>query len=58
MTDTTTNIDRHLRGERVTTEYLDLTTGQTVQVPMDEEPPPNCVPMLGEVNGGEVPNVD
>ena len=26
-------IDRHLKGERVTTEYLNLQTGETIEVP-------------------------
>ena len=47
---TSERIDRHLKGERVTTEYIDLKTNQIIHVPMDEEPPPNCVPLLGEVN--------
>ena len=45
-------IDRHLNGERVTTEYINLKTGQAVQVPMDEDPPEGCIPVLGEVNAG------
>ena len=45
------HIDRHLKGERVTTEYIDLTTHKLIHVPMDETPPPNTVPLLGEVSG-------
>ena len=50
----TEKIERHLAGERVTTEYLNLQTGETIEVPMDQEPPPGCIPLLGEINGGEV----
>ena len=46
---TSERIDRHLNGERVTSEYIDLKTRETIRVSADEEPPSNCVPLLGEV---------
>ncbi len=56
MPDTVSDrIDRHLQGERVTTEYINLKTGESVYVPPDEPVPAGCIPMMGTVNGGEKP---
>lgn len=48
-------LDRHLSGEQVTTDYLDLRTHQRIHVPMGEGPPPASIPFLGEVNASEEP---
>ncbi len=46
-------IDRHLNGERVTTEYVHRKTGETIQVLLHAEPPEGYVPAIGEVNASD-----
>lgn len=48
-------ISRHLAGERVTTQYLDMQTGELSAVPSDEPVPEEKIPVLGTVNAGEHP---
>ena len=48
-------ISRHLAGERVTTQYLDMQTGELSAVPSDEPVPEENIPVLGTVNAGEHP---
>ena len=46
----TEKIERHLAGERVTTEYVNMETGKSIHVPMDEPLPKHCYPVLGDVS--------
>ena len=48
-------IDRHLKGERVTDEYLNLETGEIEVVPEDQDPEFVQIPFLGVANANEVP---
>ena len=44
------NIQRHLAGERVTTDYVNVETGKSVHVPMGEPRPEHCMPLPGDVS--------
>ena len=43
-------ITRHLNGERVSTEQIDLDTGKEIHVPKDQPLPRRAVPLLGEIS--------